>query len=279
MRSRSRSGSLHRGEVADLAGDVEHDVGAGDGVGDLGRADVGDEHLDVDGPSRLARSPPCSGTSASTTTTRGAARGEAVDDVRADEAEPTGDDAAPTEPGRVSSRAAHSESAHSTLAVQPRSHRAPYRVATSWSSPSTAAWRRSRTPTGGTDRRARSCRSCSVDRLTDGGRFLDVGCGTGATGAWLATRGELVAADFEPLALDAAPRAPPGERGRRERRAGAAVRRRLVRRRAVRDDAVPPVDRVPAAVVAELAQGRQARRAAVPLGARRAPPLTGPTTA
>ncbi len=39
------------------------------------------------------------------------------------------------------------------------------------------------------------------DRLPAAGRFLDVGCGTGATGAWLATRGALIAADFEPLAL------------------------------------------------------------------------------
>ena len=35
-----------------------------------------------------------------------------------------------------------------------------------------------------------------------GGRFLDVGAGTGATGAWLAEHGDLVACDFMPLALD-----------------------------------------------------------------------------
>ncbi len=35
-----------------------------------------------------------------------------------------------------------------------------------------------------------------------GGRFLDVGAGTGATGAWLAERGQLVASDFMPLALE-----------------------------------------------------------------------------
>ena len=29
-----------------------------------------------------------------------------------------------------------------------------------------------------------------------GGRFLDVGAGTGATGAWLADHGDLVASDF-----------------------------------------------------------------------------------
>lgn len=34
-----------------------------------------------------------------------------------------------------------------------------------------------------------------------GGRFLDVGAGTGATGAWLADHGDLVASDFMPLAL------------------------------------------------------------------------------
>ena len=38
-------------------------------------------------------------------------------------------------------------------------------------------------------------------RLANGGRFLDVGAGTGATGAWLAERGDLVASDVEPLAL------------------------------------------------------------------------------
>jgi ubiquinone/menaquinone biosynthesis C-methylase UbiE len=40
-----------------------------------------------------------------------------------------------------------------------------------------------------------------ADRLPDGGRFLDLGAGTGATGAWLAERGSSVAADFEPVAL------------------------------------------------------------------------------
>jgi ubiquinone/menaquinone biosynthesis C-methylase UbiE len=39
------------------------------------------------------------------------------------------------------------------------------------------------------------------DRLTPGGRFLDLGAGTGATGAWLADHGRLLAADVEPLAL------------------------------------------------------------------------------
>ena len=40
-----------------------------------------------------------------------------------------------------------------------------------------------------------------VDRLRPGGQFLDLGAGTGATGAWLAAHGRLVAADFEPVAL------------------------------------------------------------------------------
>ncbi len=35
-----------------------------------------------------------------------------------------------------------------------------------------------------------------------GGRFLDVGAGTGATGSWLAEHGDLVASDFMPLALE-----------------------------------------------------------------------------
>lgn len=38
--------------------------------------------------------------------------------------------------------------------------------------------------------------------LPDGGLFLDAGAGTGATGAWMARRGRVVASDFEPLALD-----------------------------------------------------------------------------
>jgi ubiquinone/menaquinone biosynthesis C-methylase UbiE len=38
-------------------------------------------------------------------------------------------------------------------------------------------------------------------RLPARGRLLDVGAGTGATGAWMAGRGALVAADIEPVAL------------------------------------------------------------------------------
>lgn len=37
--------------------------------------------------------------------------------------------------------------------------------------------------------------------LRGGGRFLDAGCGTGATGAWMEEHGEVVASDFEPVAL------------------------------------------------------------------------------
>src|SRR5262245_23117703 len=37
--------------------------------------------------------------------------------------------------------------------------------------------------------------------LEPGGRLLDAGGGTGATGAWLATDGHVVATDFEPRAL------------------------------------------------------------------------------
>jgi ubiquinone/menaquinone biosynthesis C-methylase UbiE len=37
--------------------------------------------------------------------------------------------------------------------------------------------------------------------LPPGGRFLDIGAGTGATGAWLADHGQLVAVDVEPMAL------------------------------------------------------------------------------
>lgn len=37
--------------------------------------------------------------------------------------------------------------------------------------------------------------------LSEGGRFADVGCGTGSTGGWMAARGTVVGVDFEPLAL------------------------------------------------------------------------------
>jgi SAM-dependent methyltransferase len=40
-----------------------------------------------------------------------------------------------------------------------------------------------------------------ADLLPAGGRFLDVGGGTGATGAWLAEHGELFIADMEPIAV------------------------------------------------------------------------------
>src|SRR5215204_221807 len=45
-------------------------------------------------------------------------------------------------------------------------------------------------------------RQLLTERLPEGGRFLDVGGGTGATGAWLADHGELVVADLEPTAAD-----------------------------------------------------------------------------
>ncbi len=40
------------------------------------------------------------------------------------------------------------------------------------------------------------------DAARMGGRFLDLGAGTGATGAWLAEHGDLVACDYMPLALE-----------------------------------------------------------------------------
>ena len=40
------------------------------------------------------------------------------------------------------------------------------------------------------------------DAARMGGRFLDLGAGTGATGAWLAEHGDLVACDYVPLALE-----------------------------------------------------------------------------
>jgi ubiquinone/menaquinone biosynthesis C-methylase UbiE len=44
-------------------------------------------------------------------------------------------------------------------------------------------------------------RQLLADHLPTGGRFLDVGAGTGATGAWLAEHGRLVSLDLEPTAL------------------------------------------------------------------------------
>lgn len=41
-----------------------------------------------------------------------------------------------------------------------------------------------------------------AEDVARGGRFLDVGAGTGATGAWLGDHGDLVATDFFPLALE-----------------------------------------------------------------------------
>ena len=41
-----------------------------------------------------------------------------------------------------------------------------------------------------------------ADHLPTGGRFLDVGAGTGATGAWLASHGSLISLDLKPTALD-----------------------------------------------------------------------------
>ena len=38
--------------------------------------------------------------------------------------------------------------------------------------------------------------------LSAGGRFLDAGSGTGATGSWLAEHGIVIASDYEPMALE-----------------------------------------------------------------------------
>ncbi len=44
-------------------------------------------------------------------------------------------------------------------------------------------------------------RDLLIAELPAGGRFLDAGGGTGATAAWMADHGTLIAADFEPAAL------------------------------------------------------------------------------
>ena len=130
--------------------------------------------------------------------------------------------------------------------------------------------------TGGIARRERSCSSCSPGRSRPGGRFLDVGCGTGATGRWLAEHGDLVAVDFEPQALTLF--------GERHASIGlvAADAGRLpladgrVRRCRLRHGPLPPVDREPAAVVRELGAGRAAGRRGVPVGAGREAPRPRP---
>jgi SAM-dependent methyltransferase len=48
----------------------------------------------------------------------------------------------------------------------------------------------------------RLLRQLLAAELARGGRFLDMGAGTGATGSWLAEFGELVSCDFMPLALE-----------------------------------------------------------------------------
>ena len=50
-------------------------------------------------------------------------------------------------------------------------------------------------------------------RLVRGGTFLDAGGGTGATAAWMAEHGSLVAADFEPAALELNRELHPGTAG------------------------------------------------------------------
>ena len=78
----------HRLDVADLAGDVEHDIGAGDRVGHLRRADVGDQHVRPVGRVRTL--------AAVVRDERvdhhhvGAGRRQSVRDIRADEAQTTG---------------------------------------------------------------------------------------------------------------------------------------------------------------------------------------------
>ena len=88
-----------------------------------------------------------------------------------------------------------------------------------WNSPSTAGWRRSRTRHWWYRSTRRLLQDLLDDRLPHGGRFLDLGARHRArrVRGW-PSDGRLVAADFEPLRADAAPRASPGERGRRLRR-------------------------------------------------------------
>ncbi|MGE0880845.1 MAG: class I SAM-dependent methyltransferase [Acidimicrobiia bacterium] len=45
-------------------------------------------------------------------------------------------------------------------------------------------------------------RQTMLPHLSPGGRYLDVGAGTGATGAWMADHGSLIASDIEFLALE-----------------------------------------------------------------------------
>ena len=66
---------------------------------------------------------------------------------------------------------------------------------------STDGWPMSSTRTGGTTPHVELLQQVLSADVAAGGRFLDVGAGTGATGAWLADHGDLVASDFMPLAL------------------------------------------------------------------------------
>ena len=88
-------GLLHRREVADLPGDVEHDVGAVYGVGDLLGPDVGNDHLDVGVGSDAHQVVPLSavfGDQGVDDDHRRPDRSEAVHDGGTDESETAGDD-------------------------------------------------------------------------------------------------------------------------------------------------------------------------------------------
>ena len=105
-------------------------------------------------------------------------------------------------------------------------------------------------------------------RLVAGGRFLDAGGGTGATAAWLAEHGELIAADFEPAALVLNRELHPATAGFvAADLARLPVRRGVVRRRDLRHGAVPPAVADPIAAVRGARPGRPPGGVRVPVGA------------
>ena len=96
-------GVLHRGEVADLAGEVEHEVASSHRRGDLPRADGALEHLDLETVD-VATVSAVFGHQGIDHDDVSAFGYETVHERRADESEPTGDHTASAVEGPVIER-------------------------------------------------------------------------------------------------------------------------------------------------------------------------------